>query len=283
MESRFATVDGVRLNYGEGPDNGPALVFLTGFPETWDEERAFLDELARDFHVFSPSYRGLGESGHKAPYAIADWVGESGTFIREVVGAPVLGVGHSAGAWFGLSAAGEDPRLFRAFVSLDQPLDPRVHVEFHKTTRPTYSGYAAALRAGGDVDAVRARIASIPSSRGGVLGDHWTESDLRETADWLMNLDPAIFDAWVNDDLEAWLSVPELESWPGAYAGPVLFIYGDPDAGSLVDNAGRQYNQERYPWAEVVEIPGADHGLGLGDDFARVTAEIRRYLAGFRA
>jgi len=281
VDSRFATINGVRINYGEGPSSGPPLVFLCGFPSTWDEQLGFLDALSRDFHVYAPSMRGLGRSGHAAPYAIADWVADTGAFIREVVGAPALGVGHSAGAWFGLAAACTDPGLFMAFVSLDQPLDPRVHVELHKTTRRTYAGYAAAMRAGGGVDEIAGQLASVPSTRGGKLGDQLTDRDLREIAEWLMRVDPAVFDAWVHDDLGAWLNVPELLGWPGSYAGPVLFVYGDPAAG-LVSADARRYNLERYPWAEVAELSGADHMLGLEDDPGPLTEIVRGFLARFR-
>jgi pimeloyl-ACP methyl ester carboxylesterase len=282
VESRFATVNGVRINYGEGPDNGPSLVFLGGFPGTWDDNSDVLESLCHDYHVFAPSLRGLGESGHAAPYAIADWVADAGAFVRDVVGAPTLGVGHSAGAWFGLSAACQDPGLFRAFVSLDQPLDPRVHVEFHKTTRPTYAGFAAVMRAGGGVEEITRQLASVPSSQGGTLADHFSESDMRETAAFLSTCDPAIFDAWVHDDVHSLLNVPELLGWPGAYAGPVLFVYGDPAAGSLVDEEARRYNQERYAWAETTELSGKDHMLGLEDDPGPVTDVIRQYLGRFR-
>jgi pimeloyl-ACP methyl ester carboxylesterase len=282
VESRFATVNGVRLNYGEGPANGPSLTYLVGFPDAWDDYPKVLEALGHDYHVFAPSMRGLGESGHAARYSIADWVADTAAFVRDVVGAPTLGVGHSAGAWFGLSAAGQDPGLFRAFVALDQPLDPRVHVEFHERTRPTYAGFAAAMRAGGGIDRMARQLASVPSSRGGTLGDGETEAELRDLARWLSRCDPAIFDAWVHDELASWLYVPELQGWPGAYAAPVRFVYGDPTAGSMVDEAARRYNQDRYPWAEVAELPGTDHGLGMEEDPGRVTAVIGDYLARFR-
>ena len=281
MEARFATVNGVRVSYGEGELNGPDLVFLTGFPESWEDCRPFLEDLERDFHVFSPSMRGTGRSAHAPPYRIFDWVSDAAAFVREVVGAPVLGVGHSAGAWFGLSAAGRDPGLFRAFVGLDQPLNPEVHIEFHKTTRPTYAGFAAAMQSAKGTDDLARRLASAPSTRGGVLGDRMTATELLELAAPLATADPHIFDAWVNDDLRGWLSVPELTDWPGRFSGPVLFVYGDPEAGSLVDQDARGYNLERYPWAEVAEIPGADHQLGIDDSPSRVADEIRAYLRRF--
>jgi pimeloyl-ACP methyl ester carboxylesterase len=157
-------------------------------------------------------------------------------------------------------------------------LNPEVHIEFHKTTRPTYAGFAAAMRSATGTEDLAGRLASVPSSRGGALSDHLTEAELLELAAWLATADPHIFDAWVNDDLRGWLSVPELTGWPGEFSGPVLFVYGDPEAGSLVDRDARAHNLERYPWAEVAEIPGADHQLGINDSPHRLADEIRAYL-----
>lgn len=51
MEAKFAKINGVRVSYVEGESNGPDLVFLAGFPESWEDCQAFLEELERDFHV----------------------------------------------------------------------------------------------------------------------------------------------------------------------------------------------------------------------------------------
>jgi len=279
MESKFATVNGVRLNYGEGPPNGPSLVFLPGFPDTWSEALPILAAFQPDYHVFAPTHRGLGESGHAAPYRIADWVADSAAFVREVAGAPVLGIGHSAGSWFGLSAAGKDPGLFRAFVSLDQPLDPTVHVANHKPNVPIYGGIAAAMRAATGREDLARRLAAVPSTLGGTWGDHEDGAELLEDADFFRAADPAIFAAWERDDLAAWLLVPELQGWPGAYTGPVLFCDGDPAAGSLVTTEAQAYNRERYPWAERVQVPGSSHMMGISDDPSAAVAEICRFFS----
>lgn len=278
MESRFATLNGVRLHYGEGAPNGPTLVFLTGFPDAWPDYRPLFDVLEPDYHVFAVTYRGIGQSGHAAPYRIADWVADSAAFIREIAGPAALGVGHSAGAWFGLSALGREPGLLRAFVGLDEPLDPAVHVAFHTPRKPVYGGFAKAMRAASGPEDLARRLALVPSSTGRPLGEIRSADELQAQATELFPCDPEIFAAWERDALAPWLLVPELQSWPGDYRGPLLFVYGDPAAGSLVSREARSYNQERYPWAERVEIAGAAHDLGLYDEPSRTLAEIRRFF-----
>ena len=41
-----ATVNGATINYGEGPDNGPALLLVHGQGVEWEDYAAVLPELA---------------------------------------------------------------------------------------------------------------------------------------------------------------------------------------------------------------------------------------------
>jgi pimeloyl-ACP methyl ester carboxylesterase len=277
MESKFIDINGVRLNYGEGRPNGPALVFLHGFPGAWTEYGPVYELLERNYHLFAPTYRGMGQSQWANSYSIPQWIDDIGSIIHAVVETPVLGIGHSAGSWFGLAAAVSDPGLFSAFVSLDQPLNPDVHIAYHTNRIATVRAMAAAMRDATDVGDLSRRLAQVPAPTGGTFGDLYNEEELAEEAASLVVNDPAIFDAWVNDDLAAWIGIPELKAWPGAYRNPVLFLDGDPDAGSLVSAEAAAYNQERYPWAKRVEMKGLDHSLGLWDDPGPVVDEIRRF------
>lgn len=60
------------------------------------------------------------------------------------------------------------------------------------------------------------------------LGIRTIDEESAEEAASLAANDPAIFDAWANDDPAAWIDKPELKAWPGAYRDPVLFLDGDP-------------------------------------------------------
>ena len=44
--------DGSMINYGEGPDNGPALLLIHGQSGTWKDYASVLPELSKKFHVF---------------------------------------------------------------------------------------------------------------------------------------------------------------------------------------------------------------------------------------
>ena len=278
VESKFVDLGGVKISYGEGAPNGPVLVFLHGFPGSWSEHGPVYELLEPRYHVFAPTLRGMGMSEKSGPYSIPVWIEEVGRFIRDVTGSGILGVGHSAGSWFGLAAACSDAGLFSAFVSLDHPLDPLGHVEYHQNRQATVMAMARAMRAAADVDDLRKLLADVPLSTGDTLGESIREDDLTSTAADLYLHDPEIFAAWVDDSLESFIVIPELQRWPGGYRSPLFFVDGDPSAGSMVKAAGVKYNMERYPWAERVEMGGLDHGLGLWEEPGPVVAEIRKFF-----
>ena len=56
-----AAIDGVGIEYVIG-GNGPTLVLLHGYPQSWYEWRHVLPALAEDYTVIAPSLRGAGRS-----------------------------------------------------------------------------------------------------------------------------------------------------------------------------------------------------------------------------
>jgi pimeloyl-ACP methyl ester carboxylesterase len=65
MEHRTARVNGIRLHYviaGEGPP----VVLLHGWPQTWYHWRKIIPPLARRYTVVAPDLRGYGESDKPA-------------------------------------------------------------------------------------------------------------------------------------------------------------------------------------------------------------------------
>lgn len=278
LVSKYVTVNTLSISYGEGPDHGPDLVFLHGFPGSWRDHELVYPFLTGGFHVFAPSMRGMDGSGRATSYPMSTWIDDVAAFVSEVCDPPVMGIGHSAGAWFGLAAAGEQPELFDAFVSLDQPLNPEDHLAFHDGRQPTISAMVNAMRGASDVVDLAQRLGNVPAEAGGTWSDHLTEEQIEDEAEDLYRHDPEIMAAWADRSLEDFIMVPELQAWPGDYRGPVLFVDGDPNAGSMVTNRAAEYNMARYPWADRIQLQGLDHRLGLYDDPGRVVAEVLRFL-----
>ena len=58
---QFADLSGCKMHFVTLGD-GPALVLLHGFPQTWYEWRYVMPALAQHYHVIAPDLRGLGDS-----------------------------------------------------------------------------------------------------------------------------------------------------------------------------------------------------------------------------
>jgi pimeloyl-ACP methyl ester carboxylesterase len=109
FESRLTDVDGVRLHTVSGGD-GPPLLLVGGWPQTWYVWRYVMPRLAEDFRVIAVDPRGVGVSD--APYDGYD----SGTLARELVALmDRLGhhrfalAGHDVGMWTSYAAAADYP------------------------------------------------------------------------------------------------------------------------------------------------------------------------------
>ncbi|HEY3709739.1 MAG TPA: alpha/beta hydrolase [Amycolatopsis sp.] len=146
---RWVDAGGIRLHAVEGgrPD-GPAVVLLAGFPQTWWAWRKVLPALARRFHVLAIDLPGQGHSerpdGSYDTHTVA-------AYVHAAVEA--LGVsrywlaGHDVGAWVAFSLAVQFESRLRGVALLDAgipgitlpdavPLDPERawktwHFAFH--------------------------------------------------------------------------------------------------------------------------------------------------------
>lgn len=121
---RAATVDGARVHYAEGPNNGPSLLLIHGQGGDWKSYASVLPTLAEDFHVYAVDCFGHGNSAHDPRLYSAVAHGRSLEYFMQVVlTEPAVVSGHSSGgvlaAWLGANAGDrvsavllEDPPLF---------------------------------------------------------------------------------------------------------------------------------------------------------------------------
>ena len=82
IEHGLARVNGVKLHYVTAGD-GPPLVLLHGWPQTWYEWRDVIPDLATDYTVVAPDLRGMGDSEVPPSGYDKDTVA---TDVRELVG-----------------------------------------------------------------------------------------------------------------------------------------------------------------------------------------------------
>ncbi|SFF94704.1 Pimeloyl-ACP methyl ester carboxylesterase [Actinacidiphila alni] len=105
--SRYVDVDGLRLHAVTGGE-GPPLLLLAGWPQTWYAWRLVMPALAREFRVVAVDARGVGLSDKPATGY------DTGTLARDMAGLmTALGhgtfavVGHDIGMWTGYALAAD--------------------------------------------------------------------------------------------------------------------------------------------------------------------------------
>ena len=125
---RIIESNGIRINVAEQGE-GPLVLLVHGFPESWFSWRHQIDALAAaGFRVVAPDLRGYGKSD--APQAIDQYtilhlVGDM-VGILDALGAPTaVIVGHDRGASIAWQAALMRPDRFRAVAALSVPYRPR--------------------------------------------------------------------------------------------------------------------------------------------------------------
>jgi pimeloyl-ACP methyl ester carboxylesterase len=93
--------NGIRLHYAaQGPQAGPAVVFLHGYADSWFSWSRVLPLLRPELRVIAVDQRGHGDSGRPAEgYAMADFAGDViGLFDALEIPKAVV-VGHSFGSF----------------------------------------------------------------------------------------------------------------------------------------------------------------------------------------
>ena len=123
MVEKQVTVSGHTINYGEGPDNGPALVLVHGQGMEWEDYASVLPELTKRYHVFAVDCFGHGESEHDPALYPCKVNGDAIiSFAKEVIGGGYIVSGHSSGGVLAAYIASNDRANVKGLVLEDPPL-----------------------------------------------------------------------------------------------------------------------------------------------------------------
>jgi pimeloyl-ACP methyl ester carboxylesterase len=116
--SRYVDTGDLRQHAVTGGD-GPPLLLVHGWPQTWYAWRMVMPGLARHFHVVAPDQRGTGLSGKPASgYDTATLAGDL-VALMDALGHHRFAVaGHDTGMWIGYALAADHPeRVARLAVA----------------------------------------------------------------------------------------------------------------------------------------------------------------------
>jgi pimeloyl-ACP methyl ester carboxylesterase len=311
---RTLTTNGINMHIAEAGD-GPLVLLVHGFPESWYSWRHQLPALAAaGYHAVAPDVRGYGRTDAPAPiaaYGMKQMTADMAGLVDALGEQTAVIVGHDWGAPIAWHSALLYPDRFRAVAGLSVPYTPRaplpptqlfnqvfadqffyilyfqepgvaeaeLEADVHKSMRLflyTASG-----------DAPQTSFAIKP--RGSTFLEGMPEPERLPA--WLTDADLDYFTAefertgfrgglnrYRNMDRD-WAELPELEG--ANISQPALFVAGDRDGVIAMMPTGVETMKQHVPHLRgVVMLPGAGHWTQQErpDDVNRALIEFLRGL-----
>jgi len=256
--------DDVRLNYAEGPANGPPLVLLHGLGRRWQVFLPLIPALSMRWHIFAPDLRGHGKSSRVARgYHGSQYSEDIACFLRDRISAPAVLFGHSLGGMIGMWVASHYSDLVRALILGDNRIVIR-HVH-HPMYTALFSGLRDLAKKGGSLEQVAEGIGRIPLP---VVGtDDFIpirqlpgndEAYLLSWARCVQQADPDTYDMVLDGS--------SVEGWDGetvlrGITCPTLLLQGTPELGGLMSDADVALAISLLPHHAHVRFRSLGHAL----------------------
>ena len=128
MQHRTLSANGIRIHAVEAGE-GPLVLLVHGFPESWYSWRHQLPALAEaGYHAVAIDVRGYGRSSAPTSidaYRMTQHVADNLGVVEALGHTEAVVVGHDWGAPIAWNSALLRPDVFRAVVGLSVPYSPR--------------------------------------------------------------------------------------------------------------------------------------------------------------
>jgi pimeloyl-ACP methyl ester carboxylesterase len=120
--SRYVDTGDLRQHVVTGGE-GPPLLLVHGWPQTWYAWRLVMPVLARDFQVIAPDQRGTGLSGKPADGYDTGTLAADLAALMDALGHQRFAVaGHDTGMWIGYALAADHPGRVDRLAVAETPL-----------------------------------------------------------------------------------------------------------------------------------------------------------------
>lgn len=272
LQERFYEGKGVRLNYAEGPDNGPPLLLLPAYDNRWQSYSSIIPELASKTHLYALDTRGRGRSDRTpGEYELVHSLNDTIGFIEEVISGPFHIFGHSNGGWIGLWLASSRPDLVSSLIVGDSALDVESLIEVGKSDDEMEGNRKFMEWAGKPVD----ELVKVFSERYSDRSLDYIEM----RALTFSQVDPEIYSNWVEGRLNKYFEGYDSKAILESIECPTLVLQAE--SGMI--------SWEEVIWARdtkrdlnVKQMAGMDHWLGIQDGReTAVLSEIINFLYSF--
>jgi pimeloyl-ACP methyl ester carboxylesterase len=123
LESRYVDAGGLPVHVViAGPERGPLVLLLHGFPDFWYGWRHQIAPLARaGYRVVAPDQRGYNLTGKQPPYDLATVVADMAALVRALGYTRARVAGHDWGGAVAWSLAARHPELVQRLAILNMP------------------------------------------------------------------------------------------------------------------------------------------------------------------
>ncbi|MCX8276962.1 MAG: alpha/beta hydrolase [Dehalococcoidia bacterium] len=233
----------VKVNYAEGPNNGPPLVLIHGIGGRWVNWSSVIDQFAENWHVYAIDLRGHGDTGYVADsYRFIDYPIEVVEFLRNVVGEPAYLVGHSLGAVTASGVCAVTPDLVVAAVLEDPPM----YVEQTDQFKTNYEIRMKNLNV--KDTAIELRKADKNSS----------DEQVAKRALAITKVDPEVWEFPQDGRLaESWDPDAVLD----AIDRPILLMQANPEMGAAISDSEATHADDLLKQGRYVKWDDVGHGM----------------------
>ena len=268
-EKRYQNKD-INLNYAEGPNAGPPVLFLHGLTDRWQFFLPVMPTMTMNWHVYALDFRGHGASKHTPPYRYLDHINDTISFIEDVIGEPVHLYGTALGGMAALMVAARRPDLVKSLVFGDANIKldyvRKVIVDYHTF----WSGWHKLASYPAELDDYVKMVSNMPINipwrEPGTYGDGLDCVSVLNKALYLRNLDPEVVRAWsesAEDDAAfKTLTTGYNEDEIRNIQCSVLFIQANMEKGGILANDEVEFALERVKRAQHIYMPMYGHNLG---------------------
>jgi pimeloyl-ACP methyl ester carboxylesterase len=259
------------LSYDESESAGSPLVLLHGLTSNRGAWSLIIPVLEADWHVYAPDLRGHGKSG-RAPdnaYANQDYARDVIAFLKQLREPAVL-IGHSLGAMTGIVTASRYPAGVRALVLLDPPLHTyNGSVHLYPGAANWFMLIAAVKEGNPAFDTMVARIRDrMPNA---------SDEEVIGTANYIIPIARGTVETALREEIWQGVDLPRALQQINC---PTMMLHGDWDVGGAMREEDVALFKANCPSAQVVRIPGADHGLKVQEQPDVVLQPITTFLSG---
>ena len=262
--------DEISLNYAEGPNCGPPILFLHGLTDRWQFFQPVMPSLTQRWHVYALDFRGHGNSSHTPPYRYLDHINDTIDFIENVIGEKTTIYGTALGGMVSLMVAAHRPDLVKTLVFGDAniKLDKvrKVMQDYHTF----WSGWEKLASYPAELDEYVQMVSDmpidIPWREPGKYGDGQDYVTVLNKALYLRNLDPAVLSPWANGGKDDTVFKEVTTGYNAEeivkIKCPILFIQANMDKGGILADDEVKFALEMIPHAKHIYMPMYGHNLG---------------------